>query len=324
MISYSNPKPYLGGMTLDDLKVFAAVCRAGSLSAVAREHARTQSAISQHVRRLERETGVPLLERQTRGVVPTAAGRLLYTAAREGIGGIELALRRITELAQGEAGAVRITTGATTVRHFMSEAIVEFRFRHPRVSLEFQTASSSPNCFAALASADLDLAWITISDPVRGIEQRPVMELPWVLAMRAGEIYSDRAFVELPELSGLRLIRLPEGSSSGGRLDAAIGASGIGVGADAGIADWDTALLLAELGVGHAIVPALPGWPLLGDGNVRLVPLRGLPPLTVGWAVRSWDALSPLARSFAEAVTRNCRARATPVEPDPAEPVDNL
>lgn len=318
MISYPIPEFYLGVVTLDDLKVFTAVCRAGSLSAVARQQSCTQSAISQHVRRLERETGVPLLERQTRGVAPTAAGRLLYTAAREGIGGIELALRRITELAQGEAGTVRVTTGATTVRHFMSEAIVEFRFRHPRVSLEFRTASSSPGCFAALAESDLDLAWITISDPVRGIEQRPVMELPWVLAMRAGEIYSDRSFVEVPELSGLRLIRLPEGSSSGGRLDAALAGSGIGVGADAGIADWDTALLLAELGVGHAIVPALPGRPLLGDGRVRLVPLRGLPPLTVGWAVRSWAALPPLARTFAEAVTRTCRMRAAEVG------VDNL
>lgn len=299
-------------MTLDDLKVFTAVCRAGSLSAVAREQSRSQSAISQHVRRLERETGVPLLERQSRGVAPTSAGRLLYSAAREGIGGIELALRRITELAQGQAGAVRITTGATTVRHFMSEAIVEFRFRHPRVSLEFLTASSSPSCFAALLNSDIDLGWITTSDrPVRGIEQRPVMELPWMLAMRDGEIYSDRVFVEVPELSGLRLIRLPDNSNSGSRLAAALAASGIGVDTDAGVADWDTALLLAELGVGHAIVPDLPGRsPLHDQGGVRLVPLRGLPPLTVGWAVRNWDALSPIARTFAEAVTRHCRMRA--------------
>jgi DNA-binding transcriptional LysR family regulator len=283
---------------------------------VAREQSRSQSAISQHVRRLERETGVPLLERQSRGVAPTSAGRLLYTAAREGIGGIELALRRITELAQGQSGAVRITTGATTVRHFMSEAIVEFRFRHPRVSLEFLTASSSPSCFAALLDADIDLAWVTTSaEPVRGIEQRPVMQLPWMLAMREGEIYSDRVFVEVPELSGLRLIRLPDGSNSGGALEAALTASGIGVETDAGVADWDTAMLLAELGVGHAIVPALPGLSLLRErGTVRLVPLRGLPPLTVGWAVRNWNALSPLARTFAEAVTRHSRLRAPNIE----------
>jgi DNA-binding transcriptional LysR family regulator len=236
---------------------------------------------------------------------------MLRTAAREETAGIELALRRINELAQGAAGSVRVTTGATAVRHFMSEAIVEFRFRHPRVNLELRTASSSASCFAELAAAELDLAWVTISDPVPGIEQRPVMDLPWVLAMRAGDVYADRSFVELPELSGLRLIRPPEGSSSGGRLDAALAASGIGVAADAGVADWDTALLLAELGVGHAIVPALPGRPVLGDGGVRLVPLRGLPPLTVGWAVRSWSGLSPLARTFADAVARNCRVRAT-------------
>jgi DNA-binding transcriptional LysR family regulator len=234
----------------------------------------------------------------------------VFTAARQGIGGIELALRRITELTQGEAGTVRITTGATTVRHFMSEAVVEFRFRHPRVSLDFLTASSSAGCFTALLENDLDLAWVTMcGHDVPGIEQRPVMELPWVLAMRGGEAYSDRAWIEVPELSGLRLIRLPEGSSSGGRLDAAL--AEVSLAADAGIADWDTALLLAELGVGHAIVPALPGWRLLGEGNVRLVPIRGLPPLTVGWAVRSWDALSPLTRTFAEAVSRNCRLRAS-------------
>ena len=233
----------------------------------------------------------------------------MFTAARQGIGGIELALRRISELAQGEAGTVRITTGAATVRHFMSEAVVEFRFRHPRVSLEFLTASSSAGCFTALLADDLDLAWVTTADePVPGIEQRPVMELPWVLAMRVGEAYADRAWIEVPELSGLRLIRLPEGSHSGGRLDAAL--AEVSLADDAGIADWDTALLLAELGVGHAIVPALPGWRLLGEGSLRLVPIRGLAPLTVGWAVRSWDALTPSARTFAEAVSRNCRLRA--------------
>jgi DNA-binding transcriptional LysR family regulator len=230
--------------------------------------------------------------------------------ARQGIGGVELALKRLSGLTQGEAGSVRITTGATAVRHFMSEAVVEFRFRHPRVNLEFLTASSSPGCFTALLEDDLDLAWVTMSgDQVPGIELRPVMDMEWVLAMRDGEAYSERAWVEVPELSGLRLIRLPEGSISAGKLDAAL--AEVSLAADAGEADWDTALLLAGLGACHAIIPALPGWQLLGDGNVRLVPIRGLPPLTVGWAVRSWNSLSPSARAFADAVSRNCRLRAT-------------
>jgi hypothetical protein len=60
--------------------------------------------------------------------------------------------------------------------------------------------------------------------------------------------------------------------------------------------------LLTELGVGHAILPALPG---LGDpsaGSVRTVPIPALEPLTVGWATRQWNLLSPLATEFAELV----------------------
>ncbi|MET9885432.1 LysR family transcriptional regulator [Streptomyces sp. NPDC006430] len=298
-------------MTLDDLRVFVAVCRAGSLSAVARDLGCTQSAVSQHVRRLEKQTGTGLLERHARGVVPTEAGRILHSAAADGIAGLDGALRRLDELVRGDIGSVRITTGATTVRHFMSEAVVDFRRQHPKVSLEFQTENSSRSCFDALAADDLDLAWITIGKPVRGIEQRPVMELPWVLAVRADDPLASRPRIALADLAGIRHIRLPENSASRAHLDAALSEAGIRIRSDTSVADWDTALLLAELGLGHAVVPALPGWRVPGsDGPLRLVPIPDLPPLPVGWAVRRWAALAPLARVFADDVARSCTARA--------------
>ncbi|PTH86472.1 LysR family transcriptional regulator [Streptomyces sp. A244] len=296
-------------MTLDDLRVFVSVCRAGSLSAVARELGCTQSAVSQHVKRLEREAGVSLLERRPRGVVPTHAGRVLWDAAADSIAGLDAALRRVGDLVNGDSGAVRVTTGGTTVRHFMAEAVVAFRQRYPKVSLEFQTETSSRRCFEALADGHLDLAWVTMDGPVRGIEQRPVVDLPWVLAVRADDPLAGRSRVDAADLADVRLIRLPHNSTSGARLDAAFADAGIRSRSDTGVADWDTALLLAELGLGHAVVPALPGRPVPGDGPLRLVPVPDLPPLAVGWAVRRWDALSPLARSFAETVAGSCRQR---------------
>lgn len=294
-------------MTLDDLRVFVAVCRAGSLSAVARDLSCTQSAVSQHVKRLERETGMILLERQPRGVVPTTAGRIMCDAAADGIAGLDLALRRLGDLVNGESGSVRITTGGTTVRHFMAEAIVSFRRRYPKVSLEFQTETSSRRCFDALLAGNLDLAWITVGGPVRGIEQRPVADLPWVLAMRSDDPLAARPHIDAPDLTGIRLIRLPPNSTSGAHLDTIFAELGIRTGSDTSVADWDTALLLAELGLGHAVVPAVPGLPTPGDVSpLRLIPIPALPPLSVGWAVRRWDALSPLARSFADAVAASC------------------
>ncbi|MFF3645194.1 LysR family transcriptional regulator [Streptomyces sp. NPDC002564] len=293
-------------MTLDDLRIFISVCRAGSLSAVARDLSCTQSAVSQHVKRLERELGVSLLERHARGVVPTSAGRVLQAAASDGIGGIDLAVRRLREQVRGEGGAVRITTGATSVRHFMAEAVVDFRDRYPRVSLEFQTVSSSRGCFDALAADDLDLAWITLGEPVRGIEQRPVVELPWVLAVRADDPLAGRAHVTPADLAAAQLITPPEGSTSRGQLDVHLGDLAVALPTVTSVADWDTAVLLAELGLGQAVVPALPGWGERAPEGLRLVPVPALPPLSVGWAVRRWDALSPLARAFADTVAEHC------------------
>jgi hypothetical protein len=59
----------------------------------------------------------------------------------------------------------------------------------------------------------------------------------------------------------------------------------------------------AELGIGHAIVPALPGLADSSGSLVRAVPIPALDPLTVGWASRQWNVLSPLATDFAELVS---------------------
>ncbi|MFF3845427.1 LysR family transcriptional regulator [Streptomyces sp. NPDC002328] len=290
-------------MTLEDLRVFTAVCRAGSLSAVARELGCTQSAVSQHVRRLEKETGVALLERRPRGVTPTRAGRILETAAADGIAGLDLAVRQLRDLADGVSGYVRVATGATTVRHFMSDALVTYRRRHPQVNLEFRTVSSGRGTFDALADGTLDLAWITLGPPVRGIEQRRVVDLPWMLAVPADDPLAALPHVDPADLRDVRLIRLPPNSASAAQLDASCAELGVRFAYDTGVADWDTALLLAELGVGRSVVPALPGLSAPGDGTLRLIPVPALRPLPVGWAVRRWDALSPPARAFADMVT---------------------
>ncbi|MFF4186673.1 LysR family transcriptional regulator [Streptomyces sp. NPDC001691] len=296
-------------MTLDDLRVFTAVCRAGSLSAAARELSCTQSAVSQHVKRLEREVGLSLLERHTRGVVPTPAGRVLNAAVTEGLGCIDDALRRMEETARADGGSVRVTTGATTVRHFMAAAVADFRRRFPRASLEFQTETSSRGCFDALAAGRVDLAWITLRPTTRAIEQHPVVELPWALAVSSSDPLAARTSLAPADLQDARLIGLPENSTSRLQLGSWLAESGIRPVFDTSVTDWDTAILLAELGLGHAVVPALPAWTGPGHPNLRLIPIPALPALTAGWAVRRWDALSPLAHAFAEMVAHHCGAQ---------------
>ncbi|UYM23062.1 hypothetical protein NQP46_02375 [Streptomyces albus] len=78
-------------------------------------------------------------------------GRALRSASHEGITGLGLALRRLGELACGETGSVRATTGATSVRHFMPETVDALRDRRPGAVLESRTQTSGRSCFGALA-----------------------------------------------------------------------------------------------------------------------------------------------------------------------------
>ena len=70
-------------MDVDDLKVFEAVARVGSLSRASRELHTVQSNVTARIRRLEEELGVPLFERHSRGVHLTSAGRRLLPYSLE-------------------------------------------------------------------------------------------------------------------------------------------------------------------------------------------------------------------------------------------------
>lgn len=185
----------------------------------------------------------------------------------------------------------------------MAGAIAAFRRRHPGVTLEFRSAYSTSRCIELLRSGQVELAWITLGQPQPGIQQRPVIELDWVLAMHADDPLAAQALIDPGDLATIRYIAYPEGSASRQQLEERFVRLGISPPVPVGVADWDTAILLAELGVGHAIVPALPGLADPSGGPVRTVPIPALDPLTVGWAVRQRNVLSPLAAEFAELVS---------------------
>jgi DNA-binding transcriptional LysR family regulator len=287
-------------MTLDDLRIFNAVCEAQNLSAVARDLRCTQPAVSQHVTRLERELGVPLLDRSARGVVLTHAGQILYHASSAGLGALALAVREIHRLRAGEAGDLSISTGGTTVRHFMRDAVVRFRELHPEVTLQFEPASSTPRCLEAVARRRADLAFITISGDLSGFELRPVLEQPLMLLVRADHPLAARRQVRIQDLRTISYISMSESTVHHGLIRERVATEGVTLEPTARVDDFDTANVFVELGLGEAIVPAVQGRDFERGGRVRALPIRGLPPIPVGWAARRFKLLSPAALEFME------------------------
>ncbi len=285
-------------MTLEDVRVFVAVYELGSLSAVARKLGCTQPAVRHHVARLERELRVALLERSPKGVLPTAAGRALYEALRAGLSAIQGGIRDVERFRDGEAGELRITTGGTTVRHLLRETVVRFRRRFPNALLRFEPMNSTRQCLETLLRDEADLAFVSIGGEARALEKRVALEVPFVLVAPTGDPRARRRQVEIGDLQGLRLISLPPRTATYALIDRVCAEHGIRVETTATVDDFDTAILFVELGLGHAVVPAIHARQLRGSSRARAVPIAGFPPASLGWAARRWGALTPLALEF--------------------------
>src|ERR1700737_614408 len=95
-------------MDLAQLEVFLAVAQEGRFSRAAEKLHRTQSAISQTIRKLEGDIGEPLLDRSSRGGLLTDAGRVLRDYAERLLNLRENAKEALVELRELQKGKLTI------------------------------------------------------------------------------------------------------------------------------------------------------------------------------------------------------------------------
>lgn len=268
------------------------------MSSLARELKRTQSSVSQHITRLEGELGVRLFERHARGIEPTAAGKILKDFALEGLDAIDVGLQRIRALQHGESGTLTITTGGTTVRHFMRDAVVRFRKEHPDVNLRFLPASSTRRCFEILRLNRAELGFVTTGEPARGINERTIAKQRLFLLTAKTDPLARHKKLYLKDLKGIRYLGLAGGTTHHSAIEQAALEHGVDLKPEVVFDDFDTANIFVELGLGHAIVPAVHAHNFEKAGSVKAVLIADLPPIAIGWAFRHWRHLSPAAREF--------------------------
>jgi DNA-binding transcriptional LysR family regulator len=100
-------------MDIRRLELLRELAERGSITAVARATQRTPSAVSQQLKVLEREAGVPLTERSGRGIMLTGAGRALAQTATDVAVAIERAEAVWEDFKQAPRGSVTLTTFPT-------------------------------------------------------------------------------------------------------------------------------------------------------------------------------------------------------------------
>ncbi|GAB3670230.1 LysR family transcriptional regulator [Salinisphaera aquimarina] len=287
-------------MTFEDLRIFVAACDTANLSALARRLGRTQSSVSQRMARLENEFGTALIERSAKGIRPTQAGELLRELALESLGSIELARERIQALIHGEHDTLTVTTGGTTVRHFLKDTVVRFKARHPNAHIRFVPAGSTQRCFELLRTGQADLALITTHEPSPGIATRALAMQDFYLLVNETHELASRNHLRLQDLCTIRYLGLAEGTAHRRLIDLAAADQGLQLTPELVLDDFDTASVFVELGLGQAIAPAVQAYNFVQNGKVRAVPIVDIPPASFGWGFRHWKHLSALSKDFVD------------------------
>ncbi|KAF1042500.1 LysR substrate-binding domain-containing protein [Xylophilus sp.] len=162
---------------LAQLRAFAAVAELRSYRRAATRLGVTPSAVSQAVRALESQLGVPLLQRTTRSVAPSEAGQRLLAELRPHLDGLAAALRAVGGADGAPAGTLRINLPRNAACLLLEPVVAPFLAAHPRIHLELVTHDGFVDIVAAGCDAGIrfaesvprDMVALTLGGPQRFI-----------------------------------------------------------------------------------------------------------------------------------------------------------
>ena len=138
------------------MRVLREVAQRGSFSAAAEALSFTQSAVSQQIAALERETGTILVQRNARGVRLTEAGEALVRHADAVLARLAEAEAELEAIAGLRGGRLRMAAFESAGATLMPLAIKEFRAKHPAIELTMSLGEPE-EAEPQLKSGELDL-----------------------------------------------------------------------------------------------------------------------------------------------------------------------
>jgi len=234
-------------MDLRRLEVFAKVADLGSFSRAAEALFLTQPTISEHVRALEVELGLSLLDRLGRGATPTPAGRVLLDYARRMLKLAEEARQAIDHF-QGRMSGTLLVGGSTIPGEYVLPAMMgQFKVKYPDIAISLRVGSSR------LVSDWVDEGRVEIGvvgarPALRSLVAHELMSDELVVVVPAGHPWASRKTVGLADVRSEPLIVREPGSGSREALERALAEAGT---------DLDAFRLAGEIGSTQAVKQAV-------------------------------------------------------------------
>ena len=133
---------------LKRMSVFAKVVELGSFTAAARQLQMSVSSISQTVAKLEDELQVKLLNRSTRSIGLTEAGKIYYQGCRRMLHEVQNVHEQLYAFNNTPIGTLRIGSSSTMAQNVLAKMTAEMLKEHPGLSVNLVTGIPAPDLIA--------------------------------------------------------------------------------------------------------------------------------------------------------------------------------
>jgi DNA-binding transcriptional LysR family regulator len=200
-------------VNLQQLRYVVALAETQSFTKAAESVFVVQSALSQQIRKLEDELGVPLFERTTRSVSLTPAGEALMPVVRQVLAGVD----KIVVDAQALSGTIggRLTVGmmeVPTESLDVAALMATFHARYPEVSVTLRSGGSDL-LIDAIRDRKLDVAIVgsNVSGATDRLTHTELFSEPLVAVLPAAHPLAAKSSLALTELADLPFIDFPPG-----------------------------------------------------------------------------------------------------------------
>ncbi|HEY1973965.1 MAG TPA: LysR family transcriptional regulator [Pseudonocardia sp.] len=289
-------------MDVHRLRVLRAVVADGSIQGAAANLGYTPSAISQHVTALQKETGLTLIQRSGRGVVPTVAGRAVAAEAARVFERMADLETLVADLRAGRVGVLSVSYFASAGAAWIPPVVAALHREFPRLRLDLRLIellaadSGPPDVEIAVAGAE--------SHGEEGYQTRPLLTEPYLVVVPKSSALAERAQVELAELRDEAWVDndVARGPCRQAVLDAC---STVGFSPSFRIEtqDYPTAISFVAEGLGITVIPRL-GLGGLPGSTVAVPIVNPTPQRTIVVRVRDGAAGHPAVTRMLELLDR--------------------
>ncbi|MFI7578983.1 LysR substrate-binding domain-containing protein [Kocuria kalidii] len=285
-------------MDARQLTHFLAVVDHGGFTRAAEHLLVAQPSLSQTIKGLERELGVPLFHRTGRRVVLSRAGHELVGPARVVVRDLEAARAAVDDLKGVRSGRLEMVAMPSPGVEPLTSMIAAYARSHPAVTVDVAAAFTPEEVSEAVRAGSAEIGILGSDRPFRSADVDVLhleQQLLVLIVDPRADTFGAGPVLRREDLAGHRVVVSQPGSLMRWLVDDVL-ADGVGVEIAAEVAHRTSVLPLVLAGVGHAVLPS--SWaPLARQMGLRVVRIEPVTVLHVAVLSRPAD-LTPAARAF--------------------------